>query len=281
MCSDEEEWTDLDWRTYQKLVAGLHADEETRVETEYDYPIPGSGTKEVDVVVWDRSDHYEYTDLIECKFHDNPLSQSVVDSVNGYFQRSDADKAVIVSKSGFQSGAIERAEGTGVELLTVRRLIPGTDIPADALRYANVDLNISNRELDDIDMDIEALDDSEDAEREEVEVEFNRTNGHLYTTDRRPTGETLLDRLTELKRSKEVGEHTEEFDDTALLIRGDFYQLHSVDYRIAESTSNTEFTIDLFEDVDLLYRDELTGDEEYMSLSDALGDFREHVEDDS
>lgn len=281
MSSDEEEWTDLDWRTYQKLVAGLHADEETRVETEYDYPIPGSGTKEVDVVVWDRSDHYEYTVLIECKFHGDPLSQSVVDSVNGYFQRSDADKAVIVSKSGFQSGAIERAEGTGVELLTVRRFIPGTDIPADALRYADVGLNIADRDLEVVDMDIEGLDDDEDVEREEVEVEFNRTNSHLYTTDRRPTGGTLLDRLTELKRSKEIGEHTEEFNDTALLIRGDFYQLHSVDYRITESTSNTEFTIDLFEDVDLLYRDELTGDEEYVDISDALEAFREHVEDDS
>lgn len=82
MGSGDEEWTDLDWRTYQKLVAGLHADEETEVETEYEYPIPGSGDKEVDVVVWDRSEHYEYTVLIECKFHDDPLSQSVVQPVS-------------------------------------------------------------------------------------------------------------------------------------------------------------------------------------------------------
>ncbi len=276
-----KEWTDLDWRTYQKLVAGLHADEETRVETEYEYPIPGSGTKEVDVVVWDQSDHYKYTDLIECKFHDDPISQSVVDSVNGYFQRSDADKAVIVSKSGFQNGAIERAEGTGVELLTIRRFIPGTDISADALRYANVNLNIADRDLDVIDMDTEPLHDDKDGEREEIEVEFNRANSHLYTTDRRPTSETLLDRLVDLKQSKECGKHTEQFDDTALLVRGDFYQLHSIDYQVTETTSSTEFTVDLFEDVDLLYRDELTGEREYKSLSDALGAFRKHIVDES
>lgn len=101
-----------DWKVYQKIVAGLHADEDTRVETEYQYLILGSGEKEVDVVVWDQSDHYEYTVLIECKFHDDPVSQSVIDSINGYLLKSDADKAVVVSKSGFQSGAIDRAEGT-------------------------------------------------------------------------------------------------------------------------------------------------------------------------
>ncbi|NUC74737.1 restriction endonuclease [Haloterrigena sp. SYSU A558-1] len=281
MSSEEGELSDLDWRSYQKLVAGLHADEETRVETEYDYPIPGSGTKEIDVVVWDQSDHYEYTVLIECKFHDSPLSQSVVDSVNGYFQPSDADKAVIVSKSGFQSGAIERAEGTGVELLTLRQLIPDTDLPVDVLRYVHNNLEITNRHLEVLDMDVEGLDDDEDTEREEVPVVFNQTNSQLYTTDREPRGETLLERRNELEQSMEVGEHTEEFDDVALLINGTFFQLHSMEYRVTESTGTMEFTVDLLEDVDLLYRDELTGDEEYRSLSDALEAFQEHVEADS
>jgi hypothetical protein len=222
MCSAED-FDDIDWRTYQKIVAGLHADEETRVETEYEYPIPGSGTKEIDVVVWEESDYYDYTLLIECKFHDNPLSQSVVDSVNGYFQPSDADKAVIVSKSGFQSGAIERAEGTGVELLTLRQLVPGTDLPVDVLRYLDINLEITNRELDVLDMDVEGLDDNPETEREEVEVVFDQVNSQLFTTDRELLGETLIGRMNELKRTKKVGEHTQEFDDIALLINGDFY----------------------------------------------------------
>lgn len=272
-----EDLDDLNWRTYQKIVAGLHADEETRVETEYEYPIPGSGAKEVDVVVWDESDYYEYTVLIECKFHDNPLPQSVVDSVNGYFQRSDADKAVIVSRSGFQSGAIERAEGTGVELLTLRQLVPGTDLPVDALQYANINLEITNRELNVLDMDVEGLDDDAETEREEVEVVFDQVNSQLFTTDRELLGETLIGRMNELKRIKEAGDHTEEFDDTALLIDGDFYELHSVEYQITESASTTEFTVDMLDDVDLYYRNELTGDEEYRSLSDALDAFQAHV----
>ncbi|MDL0130923.1 restriction endonuclease [Halobacterium salinarum] len=280
MCSAED-FDDIDWRTYQKIVAGLHADEETRVETEYEYPIPGSGTKEIDVVVWEESDYYDYTLLIECKFHDNPLSQSVVDSVNGYFQPSDADKAVIVSKSGFQSGAIERAEGTGVELLTLRQLVPGTDLPVDVLRYLDINLEITNRELDVLDMDVEGLDDNPETEREEVEVVFDQVNSQLFTTDRELLGETLIGRMNELKRTKKVGEHTQEFDDIALLINGDFYELNSVEFQITESESTTEFTVDMLDDVDLYYRNELTGDEEYRSLSDALEGFQAQVENES
>jgi len=281
MSPNNTEWDDLDWRAYQKLVAGLHADENTQVATEHEYPIHGGGTKEVDVVVWDNSGQYEYTVLIECRFKDRALPQSAVDGVNGYFQNSDADKAVIVSKNGFQSGAVERARGTGVELLTLRKLIPGTDIPVDMLRYANLNLNITDRDLDVTDMDLDGLEDDEDTEREEVEHSFTPVNSQLYTTEREPLDETLLDRLTELKNSKDVGEHTEEFEDIALLIQGSFFQLHSVDYEISESTAQTEFTIDLLDDVDLLYRNEITGEEDYKSLSEALEAFRMHVEDDS
>lgn len=281
MALDDTDWSDLDWRTYQKLVAGLHADEDTRVETEYDYPIHGGGTKEIDVVVWDTSGQYEYTNLIECKFQDKAVDQSVVDSVNGYFQNSDANNAVIVAKNGFQSGAVERAKGTGVKLLTIRQLIPGTDIPVEAMREANVTISINSRDLDIDDMEIEPLEDDEDGERKEVDHVFNPRNSQLYTTEREPLGETLIDRLNQIQLSEDVGEHTEQFDDKALLIRGNFYQLLSVDYTITENTSNREFSVDLFEDVDLLYRDEISGDEEFKSLSDALDSFKEHVQDDS
>ena len=281
MSSDKTEWVDLDWQAYQKLVAGLHADETTRVETEYKYPMHGAGTKNIDVVVWDNSDQYEYTVLIECKFKDRALPQSAVDDVNGYFQISDADKAVIVSKSGFQRGAIERARGTGVELLTLRQLIPGTDLSVDIVRYAEINLNITDRDLEVTEMDLEGLEDDEGTEREEVEHSFTPVNSHLYTTEREPLGETLLDRMTELKRSKEMGKHMEEFENIALLIRGDFFQLHSVDYVISESTAQREFTIDLLDDIDLLYRNEITGNEKYKSLSEALEAFRAHVEENS
>jgi len=75
------EWTLDEWRTYQKIAAGIHAvNDELRVELEYDYPIHGGGSKEVDVVVWDNSARYEHITLIECKSGGNPVPQKVVDS---------------------------------------------------------------------------------------------------------------------------------------------------------------------------------------------------------
>lgn len=266
-----------DWKGYQKIVAGLHADENTRVETEHQYPIPGSGEKEIDVVVWDQSNHYEYTVLIECKFHSEPVSQSVVDSVNGYFQPSDADKAVIVSKAGFQSGAIERAQGTGVELLTLRNFNPEIDLKEDAVRYLNLNLDIHRRDIDVLDMDVERLDGDTNGEKQEKEIHFNHQNSHLYTTEKEPLNESLVKRLTEYKHSKNTGTHTDEFDDIALLIEGKFFQLNSITYEITESIGGRKYSMDLFSDADLYYKNALTGDEEYESLSDALTAFREHV----
>lgn len=78
-----------------------------------------------------------------------------------------------------------------------------------------------------------------------------------------------------------MGEHTAEFEDTTLLIHGNFFQLHSVDYEISENTAQRESTMDLLDDVDLLYRNEITGDEEYKSLSEALETFQMQVEGDS
>lgn len=266
-----------DWKVYQKIVAGLHADEDTRVETEYQYPIPGSGEKEVDVVVWDQSDHYEYTVLIECKFHDDPVSQSVIDSINGYLFKSDADKAVVVSKSGFQSGAIDRAEGTGVELLTLRQFVPETDLQEDAVRYLNLDLKIRRRNLDILDMDVEPLEEDPGGEEEEKEIRLTHQNSHLYTSDKEPLNESLAERLTEFKQSKNTGTHTEDFDDAALLIEGNFFRLNSIKYEVTESIGGEEYSMDLFRNIDLYFYDELTGDEEYESLSQALTAFREHV----
>ena len=279
MAPREINWSDLDWRAYQKLVAGLHADENTEVETEYEYPIYGGGTKEVDVVVWDSSNQYEYTVLIECKFTSKPVPKSVVDSVNGYFQNSDADKAVIISKSGFQSGAIERARGTGVELLTLREFIPRTDLPVDALRYMNFNLDVINRDVEILSIETESLEDPDDKQKIGDHA-FTPLNSQFYTISREPLRETLHDRILNLKESKSVGEHREEFDKIAILIQGEFFQLKSMDYLISESTTKTEFTVDLFEEVDSLYRNELTDDEEYESLSDALSAFREHTKED-
>lgn len=275
--SSNTDWSNVDWQSYQQIVAGFHAlDENVEVEHEYDYPVNSGGSKEMDVVVWDHSGRYTVTTLIECKFHENPIEQEIVDSLVGVLDNSDADKGVIIAKSGFQQGALDRAEGSGIELWTLRQIQPEIDLE-DRLQRVLFNLDVTQPELDVLDMDIRALDEENTGE---MQVEFTPRNSMLYTSDREPTGETLIDRLNVLLNSVGEGKHTEMFEDSLVLIEGDFYELNSVSYKVEKPNSRTEFTYDMLDHVDLLFRNELNGSREYVSLSEALDSFLHNVRED-
>jgi hypothetical protein len=274
---EKTDWSNLDWKSYQKIVAGLHAlGEDVEVEHEYDYPVHSGGTKEMDVVVWDRRGRYTVTTLIECKFHGEPIEQEVVDSLVGVLDNSDADKGVVVSKNGFQSGAKERAEGSGIELWTLRQIIPDIDLE-DRIRRVNMDVTINQPKIEVLDMDVRAVE--QEQEGRELNATFTPQNSMIYTLDREPTGETLLNRLNQRLNSMDEGEYTEEFEDSLLLIQGEFYQLVSVDYRVTYSSGTTEYTTDLLDDADLTLKDELGDTHEFVSLTEALRTFIEEVDD--
>jgi hypothetical protein len=274
---EKTEWSNLDWKSYQKIVAGLHAlGEDVEVEHEYDYPVHSGGTKEMDVVVWNNRERYTITTLIECKFENEPIEQEVVDSLVGVLDNSDADKGVVVSKNGFQSGAKERAEGSGIELWTLRQIIPDIDLE-DRIRRVDMDLTVNQPRIEVLDMDLRAVE--EEQEGREIEATFTPQNSMIYTLDREPTGETLLDRLNQRLNSVQEGEHTEEFEDSLLLVQGEFYQLASVDYQVTYSSGTIEYTTDLLDDADLTLKDELGDTHEFVSLTEALNTFVEEVDD--
>jgi len=276
--TERAEWSNIDWKSYQKLVAGLHAlDEDVEVEHEYDYPLNSGGSKEIDVAVWDHSGRYPVTTLIECKFHENPIEQEVVDSLIGVLDHSDANRGVIIAKNGFQEGAIERAEGSGIELWTLRQIQPEIDLE-DRIQRISTNINLTQRQLDVLDMDLRALDEENAGD---MQVQFTPRNSMIYTSDREPTGETLIDRLNNRLNSVEEGVHSEAFEDSMVLIDGDFYELHSIEYRVDMPNFQTDFTYDLLDHVDLLFRNELNGSQEYISLEETLDSFMENVRDDS
>lgn len=277
--SKDIDWKLDEWRTYQKIAAGIHAvADDVRVEIEYDYPVHAGGTKEIDVVVWDDSQRYERVTLIECKFWDNPVDKSVVDSVTGYLDNSDADKGVIIAKSGFQSGAKERARGTGIELWKLKKLVPEEDLRDNELRYVNMVMQPTFKDVNVTNMDIELIDEAdEDSEEEEIKMTFTRQNGQLYNLNRRHIGNNLLEILTNRLNKKPPGTYTEEFEDRALLIRGNFYRLDSITYEVTATEAEEEYQMDLLEEYDLLFRNELTGEREYLSIEEAAGAFLENV----
>lgn len=279
---DESEWDIDKWRIYQKIAAGIHAQKpDARVEIEHPYPINSGGQKEIDVVVWDDSGRYENTTLIECKDWDDPVGQDIVDSLNGYLRDSDADKGVIVARSGFQSGAKERADGSGVELWTLKKLVPDEDFAPDEVQRVKIhlqprfrDINVSNIDLTRVD---EPEDRDETPEREEIEYQFTERNSQLYTHDKEHRGETLTGLLTNRMNSCPPGEHTEEFDDVAVLVNGEFFKIHTLNYEITETQGESQFTVDATEEFDLMFRNELTGDRELINLEEAVTSFLENV----
>ncbi|MFB6187537.1 MAG: restriction endonuclease [Halobacteriaceae archaeon] len=102
----------LEWRSYEKLVAGISVDiDDVEVEHRYDLELETGGTKEVDVMIWDRRGEETETIMVECRYYDSNLAQDNVDSMVGLLSQSNVDRAIIITKTGFQSGAIERAEG--------------------------------------------------------------------------------------------------------------------------------------------------------------------------
>jgi restriction system protein len=57
--------------------------------------------------------------LVECKMHKNPIKREVVQTLHSKQQSVGAQKAMVVSTSAFQSGAIEYAAQHGIALVQI------------------------------------------------------------------------------------------------------------------------------------------------------------------
>lgn len=104
------------WKELQDLTAkiltecGLVAETEVNLKTV-------RGMSEVDVLVEENIKGRKYKILIECKYWNKKVPKSVVHSFRSVVGDTGAHVGYIISKSGFQSGSYEAAEGTNIELL--------------------------------------------------------------------------------------------------------------------------------------------------------------------
>lgn len=110
-----------DWRNYQEDVAkffrtlGLGAETDVRlqgVRTSHD----------VDVVVKSIHVGFEVTWLVECKFWKTPVSKLHVLGLRQIVLDIGADRGILLSESGFQTGAVEAAALTNVQLTSLAAL---------------------------------------------------------------------------------------------------------------------------------------------------------------
>jgi restriction system protein len=109
------------WRDYQEQTAQFFRDLGLAAET--DVTVQGVRTShDVDVLV--RFDHvgFEVTWIVECKLWQTPVTRLHVLALRTIVSETGADRGILMAERGFQSGAVEAADLTNVQLTSLAGL---------------------------------------------------------------------------------------------------------------------------------------------------------------
>ncbi len=114
--------TEPGWRQFEKLIADIQTQLVPDGEVEHDVKIEGkSGAlRQCDVVVRHKIGLCPILVVFECKDNTKPVDVGMVDAFVGKLDDVAASKGVLVSTSGFQSGARRRAAKANILLLSHR-----------------------------------------------------------------------------------------------------------------------------------------------------------------
>ena len=116
------------WQKFERVVAAIHVAEEKGATVTWNEDIEG---RQFDVVIRFKFQFYEYLVLIECKDWTRPIKVEKVDAFVTKSKAAKANKAIMVSASGFQEGARKVARENGIELYKLSEL---REMPEDFLR---------------------------------------------------------------------------------------------------------------------------------------------------
>jgi hypothetical protein len=107
------------WESFERIVAAIHLAETKGASVTWNKQING---RQFDVVIRFKVGFYEYLTLIECKDYKTPVSVEKVEAFVTKAKDHKANKAIMVSASGFQSGAKEAAIRHNIELYSLRQI---------------------------------------------------------------------------------------------------------------------------------------------------------------
>lgn len=271
----------IDEDIYESIYAGLQARRDVeKVEKHYDLERGLGDPKEIDVAVWLSKSGYNFLVIVECKFHEDSVEQGVISEMNRHVTNSKADKAVVVSWDGFQSGAVSEAEDSNTELYTLTEAVEDrVSHLEDRIWKVNGEVEIHPPDhIEPTDIDLHPL---TEVERNEIPGNLINENPTLFDMSKSPTDETIFSYLRKVAHGKSPGQHTANLGDHLLLLDDDFYRVDSIDYKITSPDADParrEFEIDALAEHDLILIDELADpgeDIEFYSIEDALEAFVE------
>jgi len=108
------------WKKFERLVAAINATKMNGAEVKWNDKING---RQFDVSIRFKFGNFYYLTVIECKEYKSKIPVEKVEAFITKSNAAKANKAVMVSSSGFQKGAIAVANNNGIELFTLSEKI--------------------------------------------------------------------------------------------------------------------------------------------------------------
>jgi len=110
---------DKKWKKFERVVAAIHVAEDSGASVTWNEHING---RQFDVAIRFRFQFYDYLVLIECRDKKSKVKAEAVEAFVTKSRDAGANKAIIVSSSGFQSGAKIIAAKHNIELFTLTEI---------------------------------------------------------------------------------------------------------------------------------------------------------------
>jgi Restriction endonuclease len=115
------------WEGFERIVAAIHLAETQGATVTWDEKIEG---RQFDVTIRFKVGFYEYLTLIECRDYNKAVQVEKVEAFVTKARHHKANKAIMVSAYGFQSGAKKVARRENIELYSLRQI---NKLPEDML----------------------------------------------------------------------------------------------------------------------------------------------------
>ncbi|WP_273024269.1 restriction endonuclease [Rheinheimera sp.] len=121
------------WKQYQEDTAAYFRS--IGLEAETDVTVKGVRTNhDVDVLVTSHFHGFDIRWIVECKLWRNPVNQLHVLALREIVADIGADRGILLSESGFQSGAIEAANMTNIQVTSLESVKQSSEKSIFALR---------------------------------------------------------------------------------------------------------------------------------------------------